>query len=114
MATDPSTPQDEWVTDEMLGRLVEPKAVETYEHGAMSIFRQNAVEAAKAICKLATHSTNDRIRLDAAKYVSDRVLGRISEARPTDAAGAPWESVYEAVVREPTATERESGAQVAR
>jgi hypothetical protein len=47
---------------------------------AMHIFKESLPGAAASIAYLAMYDNNPRIRLEAAKYVVDRNLGRISDA----------------------------------
>jgi hypothetical protein len=72
----------EWNPDDIGNQLVSPrmgKEEQTPESQATDQFRTNLPVAAAAICHLACHSVNERIRLDAAKYVVERNLGRIGE-----------------------------------
>lgn len=43
------------------------------------IFRQNAIAAAQSVCKIALFGQSERLRLDAAKYVVERNLGRVQD-----------------------------------
>lgn len=56
----------------------------THEDQARKIFRENVSHAAYAICEIAMHSENERIRLDASKYVVERVLGRTTDQGLTE------------------------------
>lgn len=84
-------------------------------HGktAARIFREGAPAAAREIVRLASNAANERVRLDAAKYVTDRVLGRAGELKASDEDATPWAGILGAVMREPTAAERTGGARVA-
>ena len=46
---------------------------------AARIFDENTVPAALALVHLAQHSPNEKIRMDAAKYVLERVMGRLGD-----------------------------------
>jgi len=48
----------------------------------VQLFREHSYEAALAITQIAMHGANDRIRLDAAKYVVERAIGRMGETSP--------------------------------
>ena len=58
---------------------------------AHSAFREGLVPATQAIVHLAHFSKNDRIRLDAAKYVVERNLGKVSQKV---AMGDVWEQLF--------------------
>jgi hypothetical protein len=57
---------------------------ETTAQFAQRIFTENAPLAAQQIVSIAQHGSTDRIRLEASKYVTDRVLGKIGEAAKPD------------------------------
>lgn len=82
----------------------------TYAAAAEEVFRQNCEKAAKQIVEIGLHGETDKLRLDACKYITDRVLGRIKEKEATSTEKEPWESIFGTVVREPTAEERAHGA----
>jgi hypothetical protein len=71
----------DWDPDEALASLKMERQVtsESEEVIARRIFRENLVQATQAICHLATYGLNEKIRLDAAKYVVERGLGRLGE-----------------------------------
>jgi len=82
---------------------------------AEQIFRASASAAAQAIVDLSLSAVNERTRLDASKYIIDRVMGRVAERGFTDGDEnkAPWDDIYgTTVVREPSATQRAQGAAV--
>lgn len=83
-----------------------------YAAAAEEQFRLTAVAAAKEIAKIALYADSDRVRLDACKYVTDRVLGRIKDKDTTNDTREPWEGIFKAVTREPTAEERNRGAKI--
>lgn len=105
-------PWDGFITDEERALLEQASAQLTHEQTAQQAFRQNAKAVAEEICTLALSAPNDRVRLDAGRYVIDRVLGRVGDAKELEKSGAPWEKVYDAVIREPSATDRGQGASV--
>lgn len=81
---------DTWVPDDAVAALAMERTFhnETPAVMARRLFQENAANAAAAICHIAVHGTNERIRLDAAKYVVERVLGRVGddifEVNPVD------------------------------
>jgi hypothetical protein len=110
----PSTP--EWMPEDEL-RILQSAPIRASradeEKLAMQIFRDNLPLAANVICHLAVNAEKETTRLNASKYVVERVMGRIGEAKP-DAQSDQWEDLFGSVLREPTATERETGARVSR
>lgn len=71
-----------WVGDEAIAMLNLERAVhgnEDHETLARRIFRETAPLAAQRIAHIAIHSTNETAALSAARYISDRVLGKIGE-----------------------------------
>lgn len=73
---------DTWVPDEAIAGLVMERRVlgdESQESQARRIFSETAAAAAASICHMAVHGTNERLRLDAAKYVVERVLGKAGD-----------------------------------
>jgi hypothetical protein len=76
-----------WIPDDLLKsvqmeRTIGPRAIdeglENDETLSKRIFRENAPLAAAAIAKLAMHGSSERTRLDASKYIIERVLGPAS------------------------------------
>jgi len=87
--------------------------IATSGRNAEAIFRANAAAAATEIVNLALSSPNDSVRFNAAKYVVERVMGKVPDTKDfdKDGTGAPWEGVYSAiVVHEPSAIERAATA----
>lgn len=90
-----------------------------YQNSAQAadvIFKRNARLAAEQIVALATNATNETVKLNAAKYIVERVMGRVPDNKTIDGdTGAPWDGVYNSiVVREPSAIERSEGKAVER
>ncbi|SRR6266705_3188090 len=79
---------------------------------AEKIFRENAPIAAEVVVAIMLNSDNERTKLAAARYVTDRVLGRIGDARPTTEDN-PYDFIS-GILREPTAAERAEGRSVSR
>jgi hypothetical protein len=73
---------DEWLPDEQLESLTAERTIlgdEDEEATARRVFRENASLIARGIVHTAIHSPNERVRLDAQKYVTERVLGRVGD-----------------------------------
>jgi hypothetical protein len=79
----------EWNPDQAINDLTAERDLDGGNDLVASerIFSENAIPAALSIAHMAIHSGNERIRLEAAKYVVDRNLGRIGDADPLKAAG---------------------------
>ncbi len=76
---------DDLVTDEELDLLNEEVKVlhgSDLKVAAATLLEEKALEAVLAIGKLTRENTTERIRLDAAKYILDRVLGPLSKMVP--------------------------------
>lgn len=72
----------EWVSDDALASLATERQLhedETEEGTARRLMRENVGVATLSIIHLATHGSNDRLRLDASKYIVERVLGRVGD-----------------------------------
>lgn len=69
----------------------------TEVEAARSLFREGLVPATQAIIHLAAYSNNDRTRLDAAKYVVERNLGKVTEKL---ALGDVWENLLSEITSE--------------
>lgn len=81
-----------------------------YAAAAEEAFRKSALLAAREIVNIGLHAESDKVRLDACKYVTDRVLGKIRDKEAAATGKEPWDDIMSAVVREPTAEERHRGA----
>lgn len=104
-------PQQRDAESEAADFAVIAAATDQIAHSAKSaemVFRANARRAAEEIVSLALGAANERVRLDASKYVVERVMGKVPDTKDIDNkdGGAPWDSVYGTVVREPSAEER--------
>lgn len=75
-ADDPS-----WLPDSAIDALNQERTLmsETPEQQARRLLKENTPSAVVAIIHIAMHGSNERLRLDAAKYITDRVLGRPGE-----------------------------------
>jgi len=77
----------EWNVEDALRSLEIEKSVHHDEDAkdiADRIYDENVVASALAISHLAIHSPNEKIRMDAAKYVTERVMGRIGDEKATE------------------------------
>lgn len=78
----PDLGDDGWPKDEALKGLVMERRMhpdETEEQLSRRLLRENAPEAVSVIIHTAIHGSTDRIRLEASKYVVERVLGRVGD-----------------------------------
>jgi hypothetical protein len=75
---------DNWDPELALEALGTAKAVygEDEARVAEELFRQGLPMAAMTIIHASKHSNNERLRVDAAKYVVERNLGAIKDANP--------------------------------
>lgn len=74
--------EDGWLPDDVGAALLMEKQLnpdETEEQSVKRLFREASPHAAMSIIRLAQTSTNERTRLDASKYVVERVIGKIGE-----------------------------------
>lgn len=116
----PSRP--DWMPEEELALLASApppstsvEASQKYaEQTATQIFRDNAPLAAQVIVDIMVHSESERNRFQAAKYITERVLGRVGDNKPDAGPDNPWDNLFGSVIREPNADERASGARVSR
>lgn len=72
----------DWIPEEALEGLAMEQSVrpeETAEVITRRLLRENAAVAALSVVHLSKHASTERLRLDASKYVLDRVLGRIGD-----------------------------------
>lgn len=86
---------NEWDSDEAINALKMERTVnpsETEEELARRIIRENLPAAASAIAHLAIHSPSEKTRLEAARYIVDRNLGKIGDER-TFGDKDPWDEL---------------------
>jgi hypothetical protein len=107
----------DWIPEDELALLksqpkASPSALDN-EKLAMQIFRDNLPLAAEVIGDLMVNGEKESTRLNAAKYITERVLGRVGD-NVTSSATDPWDNLFGAVAREPTAEERAAGTRVSR
>lgn len=71
-----------WIPDDALKSLVTERTLnpqESEETLSRRLFTENAAAATVSIIHTALHGTNERTRLDASKYIVERVLGRVGD-----------------------------------
>lgn len=90
-----------------------PDTVKSQAKLAQQIFEDNAGLAAEIVCDIMVNSPNEKTKLMAAKYVADRVLGRVGEQKVAESEN-PWDNLFNSVIREPSEAERKDGARVSR
>lgn len=106
----------DWMPEDELRLLqAQPKAspsVADNEKIAMAVFRDNVVLAAEMIGDLAQNGEKESTRLNASKYIVERVLGKAPETGTPQ--NDPFSNLFDSVLREPTAAERATGTRVSR
>jgi hypothetical protein len=78
---------EEWIPEASLAAIAMEQQVhpdESSEAMTRRLFRENSAAATASIVHIALHGSNERLRLDASKYVVERVLGRVGEDKGTD------------------------------
>lgn len=107
----------DWIPEDELKMLQsQPKAspsARDNEKLAMQIFRDNLPLAAEVIAGLMVDGEKESTRLNAAKYITERVMGRIPDT-VSSGQGDVWDDLFGSVAREPTAEERANGTKVSR
>lgn len=79
--------KEQWVPDAAIQSMIMEKQIHTGETNsktAQRLIDENSPVVAMSIIHLAIHSRSERTRLDAGRYVIDRVLGRVGEAKEED------------------------------
>ena len=76
---------------------------------AEKILLDNAQSIARELVALALKANSEKVRLEASKYILDRLAGRIPLAVVNDpnSEQQPWEDIIGTVVREPSKYELE-------
>ena len=73
---------ENWVPDAALKGLITEREVhpeESEEQLTRRLFRENSAAAALGIIHVSKHGQNERTRLDASKYIVERVLGKVGD-----------------------------------
>ena len=92
--------QHDWDPDTALTALADEAGVMDYSPAeqATKVFEQGVALAATSIMHIAMHSPNEKLRLDASRYVVDRLLGRVGEEKVTSTAKDPFEALLGDVI----------------
>jgi len=99
MSDEPEVDDRSWIPDQAIEGLKMERQLGDKKSDiefTRELFRQNAPAAASAIVHLAIHSQNERIRLQSAQYVVERVLGRPGEENPHGR--TPLEALMEGII----------------
>jgi hypothetical protein len=87
VAADRNEYEDEsWVPDEAIANLAleaDMRPEETHEARAKRLLTENVDVAAISVIHIAKQDPNARLRLEASKYIMERVLGRAGESPAT-------------------------------
>lgn len=72
---------DTWVTEEEVDALASERDIMGTDHVAQAeaILKENLPSAVHSVAKLARLASNETVRLNAAKYIIDRNLGKVVE-----------------------------------
>lgn len=92
----------EQLTEAQIQALVDdptPIDGETTAQMAQRLFAEHAVGATASICQMAIYGQSERIRLQAATYVVERVLGRVQDNPPKGADVDPYEALMAECVK---------------
>ena len=92
-----------WVTDEAFDNLVMERVVnpaESAEELTMRLFREASPVATQGIIHLALKGASERVRFEAQKYIVDRTVGRIGDAKPDTDASQSWEKFMSEVIKD--------------
>jgi hypothetical protein len=83
----PTTPGAKWDPDQAIENLKMERSVrpsESEEEVTKRIFKENAPIVAQSLVQVAMHSPSESMRVQAGKYVIDRVLGKIGDDNKGD------------------------------
>lgn len=92
-----------WIADEAIEGLKMERNLnpgETDIELTRKLFRESAPAAASAIIHVALYGQNEKTRVDSAKYVVERVLGRPGEENANGQ--SPLEALMEGVIKDGT------------
>jgi hypothetical protein len=86
----------------MLASLTDERSItgEDEVQQTARIFREALPQATQAIVHTALYSDNDKLRLEAARYVVERNLGGLAHVNPATGTDNPWEALLGDVVSE--------------
>lgn len=87
------------VTPEEVAALTEEQEMrgEDFKEFTNTLLEQNGPRAVHALVKLAHSASSERVRLDASKYIVERVLGPLSKHDVRDTAKDPLAKLLNAV-----------------
>jgi hypothetical protein len=90
----------DWDVEQALADAVSSKILlnDSYEEQTRRHLEQSAPAAAMSIVQIALYSHDERRKLDASKYIVDRMLGKIGEEKD-NGKGSPLESLLGEVVQ---------------
>lgn len=74
--------QADWVPSDAVSALATEREIhpdESHEDLARRLLKENVGPATLSIIHISSHGGNERLRLDASKYIVDRVLGKIGD-----------------------------------
>jgi hypothetical protein len=76
-----------YIPDDLVEKMSEERSMLypelTDEAYANKLFREHAAAAASTIAQIAMHGSTERVRFDAAKYITERVLGPVAQGGGT-------------------------------
>ncbi len=104
---------DDWMPTDFEQALKGEKELhpdEDPETTARRLLRENVGGAVMQIARAATHGATDRIRLEASKYIVERVLGRVGDDS-FDGIKSPVESFIDDVIEYAHAVDGNQGEQ---
>src|SRR5882757_1757501 len=84
--SDNQKPGKEWIPDEALESMVMERSLHEGENNVKTSRRlvdENLPIVAQSMIHLAIHSSSERIRFDAGRYLMDRAMGRVGEESVT-------------------------------
>lgn len=89
---------EEWVTDDDVQALTAERDIMGYDEyqQAENILKENLPAITHAVVKLARSASSETVRLNAAKYIIDRNLGKVTE--PESKESNPTQEFLEGVV----------------
>lgn len=82
-------------TDAVTGKKTRQLSAAFARTQAAKVFQENAASAALTIARIAQHGSNENIRLKAATYITDRVMGRIPDANAAAGEDSPLEKMLQ-------------------
>lgn len=91
----------EWNPEDVLSGMLDERTTihpdESYADTAKRMFEENVIGATASLVHLALNSQNEKIRLDASKYIIERNLGSVNNP-VSSGKGDPWDALLENVI----------------